>query len=148
MLTKEHAMKAAFAVETTIERPPDVVWTGLTNWGEAHRWMNGVDELRAEGETAVGTRIVFVARGKERSSEIASCTAGRSITLRSVQGGVTADYVYEVMPLDDGRSRVKLVAGCQTQGFAWALMAPLLRFAIRMTDRGQLAALKDVLERG
>ena len=37
---------------------------GLVDWDAAARWMSGVDALRAKGPTAVGTALVFTARGK------------------------------------------------------------------------------------
>jgi hypothetical protein len=56
--------------------------------------MSGVDALRAQGPTEIDTTLIFTTRGKERTGQIAALNPGRSITLRSVQGGVTADYVY------------------------------------------------------
>ena len=41
-------MTEAFAVETTIDRPVDVVWSRLVDWDTAARWMSGVDALRAK----------------------------------------------------------------------------------------------------
>jgi uncharacterized protein YndB with AHSA1/START domain len=90
-------MARAFAVTRKIDRPVDVVWSRLTDWDRAAPWM-GVDAIRAEGATAVGTTLRFTARGKDRTSEIAALAPGRSVTLRSRQGGVTADYIYGVEP--------------------------------------------------
>ena len=87
-------MTEVFAAETTIDRPVDAVWARLIDWDTAARWMSGVDALRAHGPTATGTTLVFTTRGKERTGQIAALDPGRSITLRSIQGGVTADYVY------------------------------------------------------
>jgi carbon monoxide dehydrogenase subunit G len=131
-------MTTVFATETTIDRPVGAVWTRLIDWDHAARWMPGVDALRADGPTAVGTTLVFTARGKERTGRIAALDPGRSITVRSVQGGVTADYRYACVPHGDG-TRVSLVADCRTTG-PMRLLAPVIRSAIRRTDRGQLAA--------
>jgi hypothetical protein len=51
-----------------------------------------------DGATAVGTTLRFTTRGKEQASEISALEPGRSVTLRSRQGGVTADYTYGVEP--------------------------------------------------
>ena len=91
-------MAQTFAVEETIDRPVGEVWDALTDWSNAHQWMPGVDRLEAQGETAAGTELRFHARNAERTSVIARCDTGRSIVLRSVQGGVTADYTYELQP--------------------------------------------------
>ena len=131
-------MPQAFTVSRTVPRPADQVWEQLTDWNFAAGWL-GVDSIRAEGATAVGTRLRFSTRGKERRSEIAALDPGRSITLRSHQGGVTADYTYTVAPAG-ADSLVGLVADVRTRGL-WTLAAPAIRAAIRRTDSGQLDAL-------
>ena len=131
-------MATAFTATRVLDAPADLVWEELTDWSSAAGWL-GVQAVRAEGPTAVGTRLAFTARGRERRSEITALETGRSITLRSVQGGVTADYRYAVEP-DGPRSRVTLVADVRTAGL-WTLLAPVLRAAIRREDSGQLDAL-------
>ena len=139
-------MARTFAVAETIDRPEDEVWAALTDWSNAHRWMAGVDRMEAHGDTAAGTKLSFHARDAERTSVIAHCEAGRSIVLRSVQGGVTADYRYQLEPADDGATRVTLIAECRFSGILWRAMAPLIRRAIRLTDGKQLAHLKALVE--
>jgi uncharacterized protein YndB with AHSA1/START domain len=131
-------MTQAFTAARHIDHPVEHVWHQLTDWDRAAGWL-GVDSIRADGGTQVGTTLRFVTRGKERSSEIAALDPGRSMTLRSRQGGVTADYRYTVERAGSG-SRVTLTADVGTRG-AWALVAPLIRAAIRRTDAGQLDAL-------
>ncbi len=140
-------MAHTLSVEEVIERPASEVWERLTDWESAHRWMPGIEGMAAAGETAVGTTLVFHARGKERSSSIVHCDAGKSIVLRSTQGGVTADYRYEVHDIDGRSTRVTLVADCQVTGL-WRLVSPLLRMAIRAADGKQLRLLKAVVECG
>ena len=135
-------------IEEAIQRPAAQVWEALTTWDNAHRWMPGIDGLNAEGETAAGTTLTFRSRGAERSSTIVHCDAGRSIVLRSVQGGVTADYRYEIHEIDERSARVALVADCQFTGLMWNLMSPMLRMAIRFSDGKQLRLLKAMVEGG
>jgi uncharacterized protein YndB with AHSA1/START domain len=130
-------MTRAFTATRLVDRPPGEVWDRLTDWDRAAGWL-GVDRIAADGPTAVGTPLRFTARGKERTSEIAALDPGRSITLRSRQGGVTADYTYSVAPEGTG-SRLTLVADVATRG-AWALVGWAVRAAIRRTDSGQLDA--------
>ena len=139
-------MAQAFSVEEIIGRPAPHVWTALTDWPNAHRWMPGIDTIAADGETAEGTRLTFRARGKDRSSTIVGCVAGQSIVLRSVQGGVRADYSYEVHPHGEGISRVTLTADCQSTGVLWRVMWPVVRIAIRASDAKQLRLLRATLE--
>lgn len=131
-------MTEVFTAETTIDRPVDVVWARLVDWDYAARWMPGVDALRAKGPTEIGTTLTFTTRGKERAGQIAALDPGRSITLRSVQGGVTADYVYRCTPNGDG-TRVSLVTDCRMTGPV-RLFSPMIRSAIRRADSGQLDA--------
>ena len=139
-------MTRTLSVEEEIRRPADEVWDALTDWKNAHKWMPGIEGMEAEGETATGTKLTFHARGSERSSEIVHCDAGKSIVLRSVQGGVTADYRYEVHDVDGRSTRVTLVADCQVTGLLLPIVSPLLRIAIRMSDGKQLRMLKAAIE--
>ena len=141
-------MAQAFSVDEVIHRPAAQVWEALTDWPNAHQWMPGVEGMTAEGDTAEGTQLTFRARGADRSSTIAQCDAGRSIVLRSVQGGVTADYAYEVHEHGEDSARVTLVANCQITGLLWRLLSPLLRVAVRMSDGKQLRLLKAIVEGG
>ncbi|WP_419551763.1 SRPBCC family protein [Candidatus Poriferisodalis sp.] len=47
-------MSHAFSVEEIIRHPVPHVWTALTDWPNAHRWMPGIDKITADGETAEG----------------------------------------------------------------------------------------------
>ena len=131
-------MVQAFTATREIGSPADEVWRQLTDWDRAAGWL-GVDSIHADGPQQVGTTLRFVTRGKERTSEIAALDPGRSITLRSRQGGVTADYTYAVQP-SGGGTRVTLDADVVTRGL-WGRAAPPIRAAIRRTDAGQLDAL-------
>ena len=138
-------MTVAFTSATTIGHPVGPVWNRLVDWDSAAQWMSGVDALRAEGPVAAGTTLVFTARGKERRGSIVAVEPGRSVTLRSIQGGVTADYAYECV--DQGRgTRVSLVADCSMTG-PFRLLGPLIRFAIRRADGGQLDAFAATFDR-
>jgi uncharacterized protein YndB with AHSA1/START domain len=137
-------MTIAFTSATVIDRPAEEVWSRLTDWEHAAGWL-GVDRVTADGPTAVGTRLRVHTRGKEQHSEITVLAPGRSVTLRSQQGGVTADYTYTVDAADGG-SRLTLVADVGVRG-AWVLAGPALRAVIRRTDRGQVDALARELAR-
>ena len=145
---RRNNLTPTLSVEEEINRPAAEVWEGLTDWNNAPRWMPGIEGMAADGETAKGTKLSFHSRGKERSSEIVHCESGTSIVLRSVQGGVTADYRYEIHDIDGRSSRVTLVACCQVTGLWWRLVSPLLRMAIRFADGKQLRLLKAVIEGG
>ena len=127
-----------FAAQAVVDRPVEEVWARLVDLERAPAWMAGVDRLRVQGPVAPGTEVVFTARGKERTSTITAVDPGRSLTLRSVQGGVTADYTYACTRQGAG-TRVGLVAETRMTGPV-RLLGPVVRAAIRRADRGQVAA--------
>jgi len=137
----------AFGAEADIDAPVEQVWALLTDWSRTQEWMRSVDYVRAEGPTQVGAALVFHARGQERPARIVECVPQQLLTLRSVQGGVTADYRYVVRPMPDGTTRALLLADCATEGMWWTLVAPAFRAAMRRSDSGQLDELKRVVER-
>jgi carbon monoxide dehydrogenase subunit G len=136
--TRKRETTEVFTAETVIDQPIDVVWARLIDWETAAGWISGVDALRAHGPTATGTTVVFTTRGKERAGQITALDPGRSITLTSLQGGVTADYVYACAPHGHG-TRVSLVVDCRMAGPV-RLLSLVIRSAIRRTDSGQLDA--------
>ena len=71
--------------------------------------------------------------------------AARSCCARS-KAASAADYVYSLEPVEQAATRVTLVAECNFSGLHYRLLAPLIRFAIRRTDGGQIADLKRVME--
>ena len=131
-------MTTAFTASATVGHPVGDVWERLVDWDTADRWMSGVEAVRAAGPLATGSSLVFTARGKERMATIAALDPGRSITLRSVQGGVTADYTYTCVG-DGPGTRVDLVADCSMAGPV-RLLGPVIRYAIQRADSGQLDA--------
>ena len=139
-------MTQTISATETISRPPEHVWAVLTDWPGAVRWMNGIESMSIDGETVEGALIRFHTRGKDRDSVIARCDPGREIVLRSQQGGVSADYTYSLEPVGESSTRISLEAECHFSGLRYRLLGPLIRFAIRRTDGGQIAALKRVVE--
>jgi uncharacterized membrane protein len=136
-------VSTAFTATQVIDRPADTVWRVLTDWHRAPDWMSGVDSVTSVGDTT----LRFVARKRERTSEITAVRPGESITLTSVQGGVRADYTYSVEPIGTTRTttRATLVADVTTKPL-WRPVAPALRALIRRSDGGQLDALKRLVE--
>jgi uncharacterized protein YndB with AHSA1/START domain len=136
-------MTTAFTARETIDDDAGTVWRTLTDWERVAEWMPGVTDGRADGPTRVGMTLTFTARGKEHTSRVQALEPGRSLVLRSVQGGVTADYEYRLTPVEGGTS-IELTAAVTTSG-AWTLLAPVIRRAIRKADAGQLADLAEVV---
>ncbi|MEQ9318645.1 MAG: SRPBCC family protein, partial [Polyangiaceae bacterium] len=74
-------MTTAFVAEETIAQPLDRVWRVLTDWDNAHRWMNGIDRLSAAGPNALGNQLTFHTRVKDRGAEIVEYEVGWRIVL-------------------------------------------------------------------
>lgn len=133
-------MSVAFTATQVIDRPAGTVWRVLTDWHHAPGWMAGVDSVTPVDDTT----LRFVARKRERTSEITAVRPGESITLTSVQGGVRAEYTYSVEP-EGATTRATLVADVTTTPL-WRPVAPALRALIRRADGKQLDALKRLVE--
>lgn len=133
-------MSRAFTATQVIDRPAALVWRVLTDWHRTPNWMAGVDSVTQISDTT----LRFVARKRERTSEITAVRPGESITLTSVQSGVRADYTYSIEPVGT-TTRATLVADITTK-LLWRPVAPVLRALIRRTDGGQLDALKRLVE--
>ncbi len=134
-----------FSVEETIEAPVGVVWRHLTDPAIMTAWMSGIEDMRLRdgGVLALGSELVFTARGAKRSTKVVEFIPEQSISLQSVQGPVTATYRYTVAP-EGTATRVTLQADCAARGLA-KLFMPLLRPLIRRTDGGQLKALNTAI---
>jgi hypothetical protein len=103
--------------------------------------------MHADPGTEVGATLVFRARGKTRTSGISALEPGRSLTLTSDQGSVSARYSYLLEAAGD-RTRASLTADVEVRGFPWTLLGPLIRAAVRRTDGRQLADFRAVAEAG
>jgi carbon monoxide dehydrogenase subunit G len=139
-------MTEAFRTEETLAVSSDRAWAALTDLAHAPEWMPGIDSMSVAGTLREGANVTFHTRGKERGSEVIQFAPGRSMTLRSVQGPVTADYLYNVDPVADAASRVTLTADVTTSG-GMKLLAPIIRSAIAKADGGQLSRFKAFVER-
>ena len=137
-------MPQAFRDDQTIQASPTDVWNTLTDWSTASEWMPGVSDMRAAGATAVGTELIFIARGKNRTSTVTALEPGRLITMSSTMPGVLADYTYALKPAGAGTA-VSLVADVETSG-PMKLMGKVIRSAIAKEDGVQLAGLKAFIE--
>lgn len=139
-----------FHAEATIDRPVDEVWAVLTDWSGLDRWMDGIDDVRADGTTVAGTSLTFRSRGKDRTSTLLEVVDGTSVTLRSTQGGVTADYRYVLSPAPSpdgvaGVTRATLDAECTATGL-FRPMHGIITRAMARADGGQMDALKALVE--
>ena len=135
-----------FTVEEWIEASAQEVWQHLAEPAAMSAWMSGIDDMRTAdgGPVTEGSELLFVARGKERTSRVVEFHAAEALTLRSAQGPITATYRYRLRP-DGAGCRATLEAECAATGWG-RIMVPLIAPLIRRTDGGQMQALKQVVE--
>lgn len=139
-------MSRAFRRRAYIQAPPERVWQVLTDWSRTPEWMRSVTSVEPVDGTGqgVGAVLKFRARGKVAESTVEAWDVARSLRLTSRQGGVTASYLYRLEPYRSGTNMV-LEASCTSRGVIWRLLSPVIRFAMRFTDGGQLDALNRVV---
>jgi uncharacterized protein YndB with AHSA1/START domain len=130
------ARTPAFTRSTVIDAAPQTVWNTLTDFPRASRWMPGVTGMHLDGELRPGAVLHFTTRGRRRSSVVTEVADGRSLTLTSTQGPVTAAYAYALTPGTAG-TRVDLVVRLTVSGVT-RLLAPVIRAAMAREDGGQL----------
>jgi uncharacterized protein YndB with AHSA1/START domain len=140
-------MADGFIVHETLDHAPVEVWAYLTDFDNASAWMTGIGNFTrtTPGPLEVGTRLSFIARGKERETQVTALDPGQRIALTSTQGGVTATYTYALAPAGQG-TQITLEAVCTAAGL-WKLIHSLIVIAMRKSDSTQLANLKKAMGR-
>lgn len=139
-------MSRVFTVSETVDAGIEEVWAALTDWERAPSWMTSVESVTTAGPTETGAKLGVRARGRDSESTIERCDPPAALTLVSNQGNVRAEYVYTLAAAGPSQTRISLDASCQTSGPMLAVAGPLLRFMIRRTDKGQMSALKSMVE--
>lgn len=122
------------------------IWRWLTVPELMNRWMHSIENLRTEDGASLcqDTILRFVARGREHTTRVTEFEPERALSLRSIQGPITADYRYLIDGTDDP-CFVTLSIDCRATGPA-RLIAPLIRIAAWHTDKGQIQRLKSAVE--
>jgi len=137
-----------------IARPPDEVFTYVTDPSRFPEWQHDVVSVRIEGDgrPGVGSRFTTTRRigGVERTmtQEITEVSPPRSWVVHGVDGPIRPNASVTVEPLDDGaRSRVTFALDFEGHGIG----RPLLPAVRRQAQKGAPTSyrnLKERLERG
>jgi uncharacterized protein YndB with AHSA1/START domain len=138
-----------------IARPPDEVYTYVTDPSRFSEWQNDVLRVRIEGgrPPGVGTRFTTIRRigrvEQTTTQEITEVTPPRSWAARGIDGPFRPSAGITVEPLGDGtRSRVTIVLDFEGHGIGRLLPLDVIR---RMAAKGAPKSyqnLKERLERG
>jgi uncharacterized membrane protein len=135
-----------------IARPRDAVASYTCEPANAPRWYRRISEVSVETgpPLQVGSRARFVARFLGRTLnytyEIVEFEPGRRLVMRTAQGPFPMETTYTFA--DDGAeaTRMELRNRGTPTGFS-RLVAPLISRAVRRATAGDLARLKEMLER-
>lgn len=139
-------------VHETIRRPVEVVAGFADDPSHAPEWYVNISavEWRTPPPVQVGSEVAFVAHFLGRQLRYTYAVVEHtpeSFVMRTAHGPfpMETSYRYESMP--DGATRMTLRNRGRPKGFS-RFAAPFLRIAMRRATRKDLAALKQILERG
>lgn len=133
-----------------IDRPADLVWALIADYGQDTSWRGGVTRMEPTpaGPVRVGTttdEIMRLAGSTYRNlGEVTAVGPGRQFSWRTVEGA-DADGRRSVTALGRERCRLRMELNVRTKGLQ-RLMAPVLVFMLRhnlAADLVRLRALAD-----
>jgi uncharacterized protein YndB with AHSA1/START domain len=137
-----------------IARPPDEVFSYVTDPSRFAEWQDDVVSVRLEGDRppGVGSRFTTTRRigGAERAmtQEITEISAPRSWAVHGVDGPIRPNASITVEPLGDGaRSRVTFALDFEGHGIGKPLVPMVRRQALKATPTSY-RNLKERLESG
>ena len=137
-----------------IARPPDEVFTYVTDPSRFPEWQHDVVSVRIEGDgrPGVGSRFTTTRRigGVERTmtQEITEVSLPRSWVVHGVDGPIRPNANVTVEPLDDGaRSRVTFALDFEGHGIGKPLLPAVRRQTLKVAPTSY-RNLKERLERG
>jgi len=134
-----------------IDRPPEEIFSYVTNPENLPEWSSLVLEVRkeAEGDQQQGDRFTtvakFLGRRFETPFEVSDHEPHRRHSDSSRGGPFEQEYIYTLEETGEGGTRLTYVAQGEPGGF-FRLVGPLLERAGRRQFRADLQSLKDMLE--
>ena len=138
-----------------IARPPDEVFSYVTDPSRLAEWQESVVSTRIEGSgpPGVGSRVVVtrrIGRGERAmTSEMTELSPSRSWGVRGVDGPVRGNVKGTIDPLDDSaRSRVTIELDLQGHGLGKLLVPLVVRRLAQREMPTNLRNLKERLESG
>lgn len=145
-------MDVDVTTDVEIARPRVKVASYAADPDHATAWYENIGRVEWETEPPleVGSRVAFVARFLGRrlayTYEVVEHVEGERLVMRTADGPFPMEATYTWADARDG-TRMTLRNRGRPGGFA-RLATPLLTRAMRRANRKDLAALKDILERG
>jgi uncharacterized protein YndB with AHSA1/START domain len=138
-----------------IARPPEEVFSYVTDPSRLAEWQESVVSTRIEGSgpPGVGSRVVVtrrIGRGERAmTSEMTELSPSRSWGVRGVDGPVRGNVKGNIDPLDDSaRSRVTIELDLQGHGLGKLLVPLVVRRQAQKEMPTNLRNLKERIESG
>jgi hypothetical protein len=141
------------SVSIEVERPAAEVFGYATDPTKFHEWQEGVvsGSWGSKGSPAVGDLCRTTRRigGAERpaTSELVRFDPPRSWAVRGIDGPIRAQVDVSVESLTDHRSRLTIAVDFEGHGIGKALVPLVVRRQARKEMPGNLAKLKQQVER-
>lgn len=139
-------MEKGFKSNAIISKPINEVWSYISDFSNADKWMTGVRALRPKepGDIIKGSKLLFQSRGSDKESEITAWEPLKTMELTSMQGGVTATYTYSLKSIGD-KTELTLNAECIATGL-WKILHPIIVIAMRASDSKHPVQIKKAVE--
>ena len=148
----ERGVQVDVVTEALIDRPVAHVASFAADPSNAPQWYENIAsvEWKTSPPLAVGSRIAFVARFLGRrlayTYEIIELIPGRKLVMRTAARPFPMETSYTWEAAGEGETRMTLRNRGNPRGLS-AVLAPLIKVAIRRANRKDLAMLKQLLER-
>src|SRR5918994_1401824 len=146
---------APIVTSIEIARPPEEVFSYVTDLSHLAEWQESVVSARAEGggPPTVGSRTITNRRvgrsERTMTMEMTSITPPRSWAVRGIDGPIRGIVNGTVDPLDDGaRSRVTIELDFEGHGLGKLLVPLVVRRQAQTEMPRNLRNLKERLESG
>jgi uncharacterized membrane protein len=139
-------------VEQRIDRPREEVAAYACDWRNDPTWIRALDDVRlvSDGPFGVGSRVArvasFLGRKIEYVNEIVEWDHGKRLVMKSVKAPFPMTVIYEFEDAGDGNAVMRIYTGGDASGF-YRVAGPMLNAAVKRGVKGDLAQLKQLLER-
>lgn len=146
-------MNVDIATEIAIGCPRSEVAAFASDPDNTKRWYVNIKEVEWQTDRPVqlGSRIAFVAHflGRKLSYtyEVVELVTGERFVMRTSEGPFPMEITYTFESIDDRTTKMTLRNQGKPSGFS-ALMAPLMKRAMRRANEKDLQLLKTILEAG
>ncbi len=146
-------MAVDVVTEIVIDAAPERVAAYAGDPTNAPTWYVNIESVdwQTAPPVAVGSRMSFVARFLGRrlayTYEVVELVPGERLVMRTAEGPFPMETTYTWQPHGDDATRMTLRNRGEPSGFA-KIAAPVMAAAMRRANTQDLAALKQLLERG